>query len=532
MDKKLRRVSKACDFCHKRARKCKLPSAEGSLSCLTCLEHDVPCTWTRVTAKRGVKPRSGRLAQQNTNQSCGVGPWIYDQRIHGSRDTIRALIDTFFQTVYPVFPIFDQQPLLLEWHRSDLSSDRCSFSYLMGLCALSLSHIKDGAVLPSREETFTTAPLATELLPVFIDNAERSIPTDVRGQDAFRYLPTIASLVLVAFQTRHSSLHHRYLGLFHSLIAEQNLHEEVNWPSTLTEPERQRYRRVFWSMYRLEVHSALVMGHVIRCPEQQTMVVYPSDGSEDSQPTEGNWLIGWNFVTDLYRSLEHVINHYRVKRAGRTVADAYSSRLPPREPPALNIESILSALQDGLESLPSDMLTALPPSANAKENLCGFQVANILLKTLCFACDPMTFSSACAAAQQMIDSISKVPSAYLRAIGSCMFQELSGVGHLLSGFIGRPLLWTEYQELRNLIVSMSTFLRGMDNSTASAASLLLSRHVDRIDGHIEITRSSYLDDSQPQDDCPYVVPSLDWLQTFPWSDSLDTDELKSLGLIS
>lgn len=79
---------------------------------------------------------------------------------------------------------------------------------------------------------------------------------------------------------------------------------------------------------------------------------------------------------------------------------------------------------------------------------------------------------------------------------------------------------------------MSTFLREMDNSTASAASLLLSRHVDRIDGHIEIMRSSYLDDSQPQDDCPYVVPSLDWLQTFPWSDSLDTDELKSLGLIS
>ncbi|EWG55976.1 hypothetical protein FVEG_17722 [Fusarium verticillioides 7600] len=171
------------------------------------------------------------------------------------------------------------------------------------------------------------------------------------------------------------------------------------------------------------------MGHVIRCPEQQTMVAYHSDGSGDSQPTEGNWLIGWNFVTDLYRLLEHVINHYRVKRAGRTVADAYSSRLPPREPSDLNMETILAALQDGLQSLPGDMLTALPPSTNAKENLCGFQVANIvctsqLLKTLCFACDLMTFSSACAAAQQMIDSISKVPSAYLRAIGSCMVSTI------------------------------------------------------------------------------------------------------------
>ncbi|KAF5612739.1 c6 transcription factor [Fusarium tjaetaba] len=529
MEKKLKRVSRACDFCHKRARKCKLPSAEGSLSlsCLTCVEHDVACTWTRVTTKRGVKPRASRLTQ-NTNESCGIRPWIYDERIHGPRDTIGALIDTFFQTVYPVFPIFDQQPLLHEWHTSDLSSDRCSFSYLMGLCALSLSHIKDGAVLPSRQELFTTAAPPTGLLPVFIDNAERSIPADARGQDAFRYLPTIASLVLVAFQTRHSSLHHRYLGLFHSLIAAQNLHEEVNWPSALTEPERQRYRRIFWSMYRLEVHSALVMGHVIRCPEQQTMVAYPGD---DLQHTEGNWLVGWNFVTDLYRSLEHVINHYRVKRAGRTVADAYSSRLSPREPLALEMETILSALQDGLESLPSHMMTASPLSADAEANLCGFQVANILLKTLCFACDPTTFTSACTAAQQMINSISKVPSAYLRAIGSCMFQELSGVGHLLSGFIGRPLLWTEYQELRSLLASMSTFLREMDNSTAITASLLLSQHIDRIDAHTEKMRSSYLDNSPAQDGRPYVVPSLDWLQTFPWLDSIDMDELKSLGLI-
>ncbi|EWG55975.1 hypothetical protein FVEG_17721 [Fusarium verticillioides 7600] len=209
------------------------PQMQATIGRGFALMPDVPraCTWTRVTAKRGVKPRPGRLAQQNTNESYGVGPWIYDQRIHGSRDTIRALIHILADRVSCIvliyffrFPIFYQQPLLLEWHRSDLSSDRCSFSYLMGLCALSLSHIKDGAVLPSREEAFTTAARATGLLSVFIDNAERRIPADVRGQDAFRYLPTIASLVLVAFQTRHSSLHHRYLGLFHSLIAEQNLH--------------------------------------------------------------------------------------------------------------------------------------------------------------------------------------------------------------------------------------------------------------------------------------------------------------------
>jgi hypothetical protein len=250
-----------------------------------------------------------------------------------------VLILAFFSR----FPICDKQTLLLEWDRSSLSSDRSSFSQLMAICALSLSHIKDGAVLKSQGET-CAANVPTTELSIFIEEAEQSIPSDIRGPETFAYLPTIASLVLVAFQTKHSSLHHHFLGLYHRLLAEQNLHEESNWPASLTDSQRQTYRHIFWSMYRLEVHSALVMGHVIRCPEQQTMVKYPGNGFEGSQLSGTSWLIGWNFVTDLYRTLEHVITSYRARRAGRKISDCYSSSLLPRQSPVLDTEMIMSDL--------------------------------------------------------------------------------------------------------------------------------------------------------------------------------------------
>jgi hypothetical protein len=73
---------------------------------------------------------------------------------------------------------------------------------------------------------------------------------------------------------------------------------------------------------------------------------------------------------------------------------------------------------------------------------------------------------------------------------------------------------------------MSTFLREMDNSTARTASLLLSQHVTRIDIHIEQMRATLLDDFIPQQDSSSLIPSLDFLQTFPWLETINMDDLE------
>lgn len=70
-------------------------------------------------------------------------------------------------------------------------------------------------------------------------------------------------------------------------------------------------------MYWLEVHTSLILGHIIRCPELEIAVKYPNDytisfGTEQDY----EWLTGWNFVIDLYRGPEHILVHFRSKRRG------------------------------------------------------------------------------------------------------------------------------------------------------------------------------------------------------------------------
>jgi len=56
---KSRRITRACDYCHKRSIRC--INASGS-QCQNCVEFDQPCTFERAAKRRGVKPKSGASA--------------------------------------------------------------------------------------------------------------------------------------------------------------------------------------------------------------------------------------------------------------------------------------------------------------------------------------------------------------------------------------------------------------------------------------------------------------------------------------
>jgi hypothetical protein len=93
---KRKRVSRACDFCHRRGRKCRLPedsTSESHANCLTCSEYGVSCTWTRVASKRGMKPRGKSIADSQ---------WTVDELKHGPRGLLDALVEVFFRDVYPM----------------------------------------------------------------------------------------------------------------------------------------------------------------------------------------------------------------------------------------------------------------------------------------------------------------------------------------------------------------------------------------------------------------------------------------------
>ena len=95
-------------------------------------------------------------------------------------------------------------------------------------------------------------------------------------------------------------------------------------------------------MYTLEIYTSIIWNGVTRVREQQVNVAYttelddeyvsdrgysqraPSPIDDSTSPSarwgevrSSSWLCGWNFTTDLYRVMEHVITNFRDRRRHR-----------------------------------------------------------------------------------------------------------------------------------------------------------------------------------------------------------------------
>lgn len=130
--RKLRRISRACDFCHKRSIRCK-PSAEDAGRCQNCLDFGVGCTYNRPLKKRGIKSGNGKQPSRNRSQNEGASrDGESDARmlleltngLHGNgtfgvvdkfsvsekwrtmalanEGMIRDLVEVYFEVVYPM----------------------------------------------------------------------------------------------------------------------------------------------------------------------------------------------------------------------------------------------------------------------------------------------------------------------------------------------------------------------------------------------------------------------------------------------
>lgn len=131
--KKLRRVSRACDFCHNRSIKC-APSEEAVGRCQNCVDFGVSCTYLRPVRKRGIKTQSGNLPSGNPHSQNGTssGDGESDAQMllgltHGVQESkptdlvdqlaiperwksmamsqgskIQNLVDVYFEVVYPM----------------------------------------------------------------------------------------------------------------------------------------------------------------------------------------------------------------------------------------------------------------------------------------------------------------------------------------------------------------------------------------------------------------------------------------------
>ncbi|KIW47048.1 uncharacterized protein PV06_02660 [Exophiala oligosperma] len=396
----------------------------------------------------------------------------------------------------------------------------------MSMSALSAYRITSGAI-------FTPRHISSAISPnVYLDEAIAAIPGTFGESLEFEYLQAISLVCLTARECGNASLLQQFLGLYHGALAEQGFYDERRWPSGISTIEREERRRLYWHMYRLEIHTSLVLGHAVRCPELQSAVAYPMVPDQDFTESVENleWLSGWNYITDIYRGIEHLISYFKNRRTtinqdNRCLSTAFLIDYDPQE-------KILRPLDLAYSNLPPRFKKAQGMSQDIRLNRCGFQTANIiatyqLLRMLSFTANDTTFYEACRTALELIEEISSIPLEYMRAMGLAMIQELSGLGHILSSFIKKELPRSDYQHLRMVMVCMAELLENLATCISAAAwvSNRLRSYVEEIDRYFELRPlqddtadrgHAQSDEVVFQDFDPEIFIPLELLQRIPW----------------
>ena len=382
----------------------------------------------------------------------------------------------------PSFPLFCERELWVGWRDETFPADHSQYTSLIAMCALSAQHTKHGSLF---SDDMNLVELAT-YAELYLSEAAALLPSDFPDQLDVELIRSYGFLALLGTQTANSSMTHKYLGLYQGMCAKFGLHDESRWDGTLGICEVEMRRRLFWVMYRLEVHSACVMGHMIRLPEAQSNVGYPvgihhpafvpgRDGDFE------DWFAGWNATTDLYRILEHAIVDFRASRNQRT-----SILYQRGQTSSLAIQESLLKVQ---EKLSPQFGQVFDKSSDSGKNRCGFQATKILftihlVRMFSFISAGAELDAVCQIAAEMIASIRTIPSEYIRASGVHLLQELAGVGYIL-GIIAakRATPQQDAPRLHALLSCIATFLEdtAAPNSVATASALRLRAQIEQVE---------------------------------------------------
>ncbi|KAF5697387.1 maltose fermentation regulatory MAL33, partial [Fusarium mundagurra] len=241
-------------------------SREGHRVRLTCIDYGAECTMTRPVRKRGRKPTvpTGKINDQKQAENEGS-----DFR---SPQCVRRLRDIYRDTMYQCyFPFLSENDLERRWAGSIPSTNEAAYMLLMALCALSAQSLTLKAVFDSA----LLGDIASHDANIYFDEAVSHIPARIPDTPDLDYLRSFGLLAVYSLRSGNKSDLHRYLGLCHAWIAQHGFNMENNWNSSISLLEVDDRRRLFWCVYRLEIHSACVLGHIIRLPEAQVSVLYP-----------------------------------------------------------------------------------------------------------------------------------------------------------------------------------------------------------------------------------------------------------------
>jgi len=518
--RKLRRNKRACDQCSARSVKCR-PSDGDSAKCVNCIDYGETCTSLRPMARRGPKPRSARSLTTQSRSDAGettinrpsvqaqispvdqetvLDPSTWKPKIMPAQAIVMDLTEIYFEVVYPVFPYFHRATLLRRVSRGEYATDRALFSSVLAMCALSSARVRDGALYTGKwDANALQSPSSEELF----EAAKEAIPHDATLSQNFDYARAYALLAICCIQYGDTPRMNYYIGLYQGFISVGGLQDESNWPGVLDHVDLEERRRLFWSMYTLDIFSSIIFGGFARSREACFNVCYPSDDETQSGDTNSrttgdmhdgpSWLTGWNFVTTLYRILEHAQDRLGQLRNPVQRTPSLPGYIEPGSPRQISCLTNIMALY---EQLPPVFKTTQPLTGRLDKDLFGFQAANIaaslqLVRMVLFTTENSTVDQKCQIASEVINGFASVPVAYLRAISSPLLHHLAGIGSIMGSVFENGLTETSYRRVRSVLLDLANLLANLevDLFCRQGTSDKLRAQVSRIDEFMKIQRS-------------------------------------------
>ncbi|OCF56638.1 hypothetical protein L486_05492 [Kwoniella mangroviensis CBS 10435] len=514
---KRRRITRACDRCHRGGTKCS-PGPTPDI-CGPCSAFGSECTYERPIKRRGPQAKSNSNDNGDNHQrasSSGASipnspiskekddHWVYQEV--ASHEQLEELIDSFYRLVYPTH-LFFHWPSFTAAFRDRLYTRSRSFNCLiMSVCALASARLRDGAPKYCHLKYWDPSTSTSE---IFYNSCLSSFPVDLIKAGEFDYKRTKVILSMLCLQYGEIARSIVHIGDYCTLCSLDGFQNESRWPKGLDEIEIQERRRLFWAAYQSDIYIATTFGGIIRHREAQSTVLYPTEVLSDDDITPNgiverattnkkSFLNGWNFVTNLYRILEHAVCQMRQRNqtydGGNQIALLFSSKSSKGgkkfDP---GPEEILSTVERLYNDLPDCLKEAKEMSGDVNKDIYGFQTANImitlqLVKMVIAGMAEWSVEQRCAIAGELLDSLAALPKPFMQACGAPLIHHIAGVGHILANIIQSPLSPTSYLHVRTVLLRMADLLSSLESTLKSASVLCIAAklrdHVERIDDYM------------------------------------------------
>ena len=358
------------------------------------------------------------------------------------------------------YPFLPENDLLVRWSSGIPDPSTPSYLLLMALCAVSSQTAAFNAV-------FDDSLLGECAIPdshLYFSEAVSRIPAHFPQSQNLDYLRSFGLLSVYSLQRSDTNDLHRYLGLYHALVAQHGFHDEAKWPRDISIGEIDERRRLFWCVYRLEIHSACVFGHVVRLPESQVSVCYPRITPAMDPETQA-WTAGWDYITDLFRLLEYAIFSLRASKTRKAVLAVFCDRPSPT--------TLLDSLTRLKANKPRSIFDSPDDSSHFQTNRCRYMAVQITCTETLVTILGLLYCQAPAGevmslAETFLQELSQAPLIMFKVASGQIVHQLLGVGHMICN-VSRYDNGQYVPEAKRLITFIGDLVQNLEHDIPSAA---------------------------------------------------------------